>query len=84
MRASSFETVKITTSFCALFTIFESSGMRSAESSTTRSSGLRRRIPLRSVSIGSSASTVSTPVNAASACQRNGCTAARAASLVIQ
>src|SRR5579863_74869 len=82
--AASLETVKTTTSFEALRTIFESSGMRSAESSTTRRSGRRRRRPLRSVSSGSSASTVSTPVSAASACQRSGCTAAREASHVIQ
>ena len=72
MRAWSLETVKMTTSLCAEVTIFESSGMRSAESRMTRSSGRRRRRPLRSVSMGSSASTVSTPVRAASACQRSG------------
>ena len=68
----------------APLTILESSGMRRAESRTTRRSGRRRRRPLRSVSSGSSASTVSTPVRAASACQRSGWTAARAASPVIQ
>ena len=39
-------------SFCAARTIFESSGMRRAESRTTRSRGRRRRRPLRSVSSG--------------------------------
>ena len=84
MRSSSLVTVKMTTSLFAVLTIFESSGMRSAESSTTRSRGRRRRRPLRSVSMGSSATTVSTPVIAASACQRSGCTLRRAASQVIQ
>ena len=44
-------------------TILQSSGMRRAESRTMRSSGRRRRRPLRSVSMGSSARTVSTPVS---------------------
>ena len=78
MRASSLETVKMTTSFWTPRTILQSRGMRRAESRTTRRSGRRRRRPLRSVSMGSSARTVSTPVSAASACQRSGCTAARA------
>jgi hypothetical protein len=72
------------TSFWRVATILQSRGMRRAESRTTRRSGRRRRRPLRSVSMGSSARTVSTPVRAASACQRRGWTAARAASQVIQ
>jgi hypothetical protein len=41
--------------------------MRREESRTTRSRGRRRRRPLRSVSRGSSARTVSMPVRTASA-----------------
>ena len=54
------------TSFCAVFTMREASGKRRRESKITRSSGRRRARPVRSVSSGSSATTVPTPTMMAS------------------
>ncbi len=58
----------------ALATMRESSGMRSVESATMRSSGRLRSSPVRSVSRQSSASTVPMPVRIASALCRICCT----------
>ena len=63
--------------------ICESSGSRSCESITMRSSGRERGRPERSVSRQSSASTVPIPVRIASCSCRSCCTCARAFSLVI-
>ena len=60
--------VKTITSLCAERTSFDFSGRRSRESTTARSSFRRRGSPVRSVSSGSSASTVPIPVSNASDC----------------